>query len=460
MALARQFMPDTGAVAYDCADPLPPPTLRALERPRTLLDQVGAVALGGYRTATGFLGRRALVRVTKVVPRTARFVGSVLSTGRIAGVVDAPRLSVGLAAHAAIDEALLAVAIGPRRIPAHADYLEVGAELRDARRIYAGRGWIDDPASYHRAPPVLASGTVTVSRHWMPGGRFERLTYESGFLPRLEEPGAERWIDYDPNHTAYANVFRHDGGPRPWVIAVHGFCMGSPLMDARGLHVKRLYRDLGMNVALPVLPLHGPRKVTRLSGEALLSFQFMNAVHGLSQAIWDIRRLISWVRAQEPTAVSLYGVSLGGNIVSLLSGIEDGLDGVVAGIPVSDFPDLYGKHSPADVRQLAVDHGIMDGTADEVFKVVSPFSFDTTVPHDRRFIYAGYADRLALPEQAHRLWQHWDEPSISWYAGNHVGYLWSRQVSDYVAASLSLSGGLQVPSARSGAGGSAAADQT
>ena len=78
----------------------------------------------------------------------------------------------------------------------------------------------------------------------------------------------------------------------------------------------------------------------------------------------------------------------------------------------------------------------MGGAAENVYRVVSPLSFEAKVPWDRRFIFAGYGDRLAPPEQAQRLWEHWDRPRISWYSGNHVGYLWSKQVSDFLVASL------------------------
>jgi hypothetical protein len=78
----------------------------------------------------------------------------------------------------------------------------------------------------------------------------------------------------------------------------------------------------------------------------------------------------------------------------------------------------------------------MGAAAENVYRVVSPLSFEAKVPPGRRFIFAGYGDRLAPPHQAQALWEHWDQPRISWYAGNHVGYLWSKQVSDFLASSL------------------------
>jgi len=112
------------------------------------------------------------------------------------------------------------------------------------------------------------------------------------------------------------------------------------------------------------------------------------------------------------------------------------IDAVVAGIPVSDFPGLFHRHSPHHIRARAIEHKIMGGAAESVYRVVSPMSFEAKVRKDRRFIFAGFGDRLAPPDQAQRLWEHWGQPRISWYPGNHVGYLWSKQVSDFLIASL------------------------
>jgi hypothetical protein len=219
-------------------------------------------------------------------------------------------------------------------------------------------------------------------------------------------------------------------------------------MDFVGLDTAKLHRELGLNVALPVLPLHGPRKATPVSGEQFLSFDLMNTVHGITQAVWDIRRLLSWIRAQGATSIGLYGVSLGAYVVALLAGIEEGLDAVVAGIPVVDFPALFHEHSPVHIRARSIEHRIMGGVAEDVFKVVSPMSFEPKVPHDRRFVFAGYGDRLAFPEQARLLWEHWSKPRISWYSGNHVGYLWSGQVEKFLSESLAASGLSFIPTAK------------
>ncbi len=434
------------ACASDSAEPWQHALRTGSAQPETAASHAPSLVdriTGPYRTITRFLERRALVRAARAVPRTLQFLRTPINTGTVVGTVRAHRHSLGLAIGVAADEAFLAMALAPSRFPRRADYARVSTELADAKQMFSSRGWITRPSSYHRTPPPLANEDVRTSRGWAMGLGYERITYESGFSPRTGEPGSERWMGYEPNREAVAAIVRRPddaGGPRPWLVCVHGFAMGYPFLDFTGLHTTKLHRRLGVNVALPVLPLHGPRKVTRVSGEPFLSFDLMNTVHGFSQAVWDIRRLLSWIRAQGATSIGLYGVSLGAYVVALLAGIEDGLDAVVAGIPMVDLPALFHEQSPAHIRARSIEHHIIGGPVEEVFAAVSPLSFAPKVPQDRRFIFAGHGDRLALPAHAHRLWEHWERPQISWYWGSHVGYVWSRQVATFLEDSLSASG--------------------
>ena len=84
------------------------------------------------------------------------------------------------------------------------------------------------------------------------------------------------------------------------------------------------------------------------------------------------------------------------------------------------------------MRDRAIEHGILNGSAEVVHRVVSPLVLDPVVPFERRFIFAGLGDRMAVPTQAADLWEHWGRPTISWFPGNHVGYLWSAKVAAFV----------------------------
>ena len=50
----------------------------------------------------------------------------------------------------------------------------------------------------------------------------------------------------------------------------------------------------------------------------------------------------------------------------------------------------------------------------------SPLNFEPRLPRERRFIFAGAADRIARPDQARALWRHWGKPEIEWLSSGHV----------------------------------------
>lgn len=383
------------------------------------------------------LARSPLARLSTVVPRTGKWAYNAVRTeaGRIPGAPEI-RMTGSLAAHVAMDEAVIALVQGPKRTPRRADYLRVSSELRDARELYEAKGWIDDPSSYHREPEPLTADHVSAKQGWALGERYRRISWHSGFEARPEEPGAERWNSFRQNRTASAWVLEHEDGPRPWMVCVHGFGTGAPFADLITFRAPHVFHELGWNIAAIVLPVHGSRRPSRIGGEYFLGFDMMNSVHALTQSVWDIRRLLTWVRAQNPEKVVLHGVSLGGYITALMTCFDGELDAAISGIPVVDFPALFAHQSPIHVRERCIEHGIINGNAEAVLQVVSPLGMPCRIPRDDRYIFAGLGDRMAIPTQAHELWEHWDRPVIRWFPGNHVGYLWSSKVADFMDSTL------------------------
>lgn len=384
--------------------------------------------------------RQPLARVTLAVPRTARFVVRQLLGGRAARAAGVPqaRITPSLVGHVVMDESIMALAVGPNRFPRRADYLRVGDELTRAHALFSEKGWLDDPASFHLDPPPLDEPAVT--RGWALGQSYERLWWPSGYEPRLGVPGTDRWLAFERNRTASAWVLRRRDKPRPWLLCLHGFGTGSPFMDLVGFHAGHLHNELGVNIAALVLPVHGARRPTRISGEEFLGFELMNSVHGLTQALWDARRLLSWVRRQDPTGVGVFGISLGALVASLVAAFESELDLVLAGIPVVDFPGLIEHHAPRHLLLRSIEHNILNGTAQDVHRVVSPLAMPVAAPADSRAIFAGLGDRLATTYHARRLRDHWGDPETCWFAGNHVGYLWSDTAWEFVDSVLARRG--------------------
>jgi len=377
--------------------------------------------------------------LAQVAPHTVDFLFRSWARSRQPGGPDTlpGHVSAALAAQVALDEVVISVMKHPRMYPHRSDYVRGSAETLEAVALFGQNGWLDDPAGYHGRPPPVGYWHLEPAR--TRGLAYERLTFASGYEPHPGEPGRDRWLAHEANRTAHAWVLRHRHGDRPWVVCLHGFGMGMPLADFQGFRVGTLYRDLGLNLILPVLPLHGPRRSGGgASGDGFMSFDLIDTVHALAQSAWDVRRIVGWLRSTlGASEVGLYGLSLGAYVTALTASLEDGLACAIAGIPAVDIPDLFAHHAPARLRRRAREHHLLGEESRLVNRVVSPLAMPARVPFDRRFIFAGVGDRMATPTQARRLWEHWDRPRIAWYNGGHVGFFWSREVSQFVQEALS-----------------------
>ena len=348
----------------------------------------------------------------------------------------APIPNLRLTGNVALDELMLGAMVGSQAPPDPDQLASAAADVAEAAALSGRRGWLADPRRYHRTPPPLDAGQVEIrGARWL-RDRYERLTFDSGFAPRTEEPGADRWATTaGVDRPAQAAVLRHRGAPRPWLVCIHGFGTGMPRADFLAFHVARLHRQLGFNLALPVLPLHGARRGP--DSPMLLSYDLASSIHGLAQAAWDVRRVISWIRSTSDTPVGLYGVSLGAYTAALVAGLEP-VDAVVAGVPAVDIPDLFARHSPRRLARSARAAGLLGPAADTALRVVSPLAVAPRVPPAGRTIYAGLGDRFVPTRQAVSLWEHWGSPELRWYPGGHVGFIWSRPVNELLARRLGV----------------------
>ncbi len=335
--------------------------------------------------------------------------------------VPAARRTVATSARVAIDELVLAAQSFMTASPATAEIERARRELDAARELFARRGWFAEPSAYHREPSPLVSTNLETRRLKRRARSiiYEELSFESGYDPDVAEPGRERWLGYGANRKAHAAVLRHAGAPRPWLVCIHGYCMGHTRFGLWIFDAIRLHRELGLNVVLPVLPLHGPRTVGRFSGEGFLAGSILDTVHAEAQSVWDLRRLLGWIRAQGAPPIGLHGVSLGGYNAALLAGIDSGLACVIAGIPPADLSRLVWCHAAPPVLRSLERAGIVREDVAELYRVVSPLAVAPRIPAGGRAIYAGIGDRLVSADHPRDLWLHWGRPRIVWTHGGH-----------------------------------------
>ncbi|OBH50841.1 hypothetical protein A5687_12600 [Mycobacterium mantenii] len=354
------------------------------------------------------------------------------------------RPTLALAAQAFRDEIVLTGLKARRPVSRPEVFEHITREVIAALDFYGGKGWLDNPTEFFGEPPVLSELTIRHVRGYRRS--FYRLAFDSGYLPHPGEPGAQRWQTYTGNNREYALLLRHPQ-PRPWLVCVHGTEMGRGALDLAIFRAWKLHDELKLNVVMPVLPMHGPRARGLPQGRVFPGENVLDDVHATAQAVWDIRRLLSWIRMQEPDSpIGLNSLSLGGYIAALVASLESGLTCAILGVPVADLVTVLGRHSGLshdDPRRPTMK------LAEPIGRMVSPLSLTPLVPMQGRFIYAGIADQVVHPrEQVIRLWEHWGKPEIVWYPGGHTGFFRSQPVQRFVLAALRQSGLLDAPAMR------------
>jgi hypothetical protein len=346
------------------------------------------------------------------------------------------RPTIALAAQAFRDEIVLMGLKGRRPVSRPEAFERITREVVAGLELYGNKGWLENPKGFFVEPPPLSDVTVRKVK----GHRrsFYRLHFDSGYRPHPGEPGAQRWRRYKANNREYALWLRHSQ-PRPWLVCVHGAEMGRAALDLALFRAWKLHDELGLNVVIPVLPMHGPRARGLPKGAVFPGEDVFDDVHATAQAVWDIRRLLSWIRLQEPDSlIGLNSLSLGGYIAALVASLDRGLTCAILGVPVADLVEVLARHSGLrhdDPRRHTMK------LAEPIGQMVSPLALTPLVPTPGRFIYAGIADRLVHPrEQVTRLWEHWGKPEIVWYPGGHTGFFGSQPVQQFVGDALQQSG--------------------
>ncbi|WP_293370848.1 prolyl oligopeptidase family serine peptidase [Nevskia sp.] len=329
-------------------------------------------------------------------------------------------------AKAALDEALVGYFVSLAKIPAGAEAESLVRDAAVMEAVLAQRGWLDNPAAYHQTPGAPTDARLTPAR--FAGFEYEKLRFSSDFEPHPEVPGAALWQSYLPNRDCHASVFRQPQRGRPWLLCIHGYRMGTPFLDLRLFAPHILFKRLGLNLVMPVLPLHGPRRIGAQSGDHFLDGDPLDLLFAETQALWDLRRTVAWIRAQDPDArIGVLGYSLGGYNAALLATHETGLDFVISGIPVADFASVLWQHVPTPLRHYFEAEGLSRERYQRLLHVVSPLALPPKLPAERLHLFAGSADRVVPPVQPLKLAAHWQR-NVHWFPGAHLTFRGERAV--------------------------------
>lgn len=296
---------------------------------------------------------------------------------------------------------------------------------RDALRFYAELGAAKDPELSFPAPaeiPRVSSRPANPIAEWTAHGRVENIRFTSSF-EAINPAVRDHRRTYERNNVVHAQHWRHDDGPHPTLCLIHGFMGSAYLFNGLFFSLPWFYRS-GYDVLLYTLPFHGRRaeRFSPFSGYGYFADGFAGFAEAMAQAVHDFRSVLDYLEYTGVDRVALTGMSLGGYTSALIAGVDDRIQAVIPNVPVVTPEAAFDDWFPANLlvklgaRVTGIDRELSSAAA----MYHSPLNYPPLVAKDRRLIITGLGDRLAPPEPAELLWEHWDRCALHWFPGNHV----------------------------------------
>jgi pimeloyl-ACP methyl ester carboxylesterase len=364
-------------------------------------------------------GIRDIVRCD---PMSSRFARSLLGRALRPVLVEAG---------AGLDVAVVRLVqrLGPRRF-------EEPAARHSRLEAVAERYRATDPERFYAPPPPIEDLRVRRVRALEPVAEIVDLTWTSRWTCHDEAVRA-RWSQWHENSTAHVRLLRGRGpSPRPVLVCVHGYRAGAFAFEERAFAATWFHR-LGLDVALFTLPFHALRAPRARTGAPLFpTGDAARNVEGFGQAIWDLRSLIGWLRAQGAPEVAAMGMSLGGYTVSLLATVEQELAFVCPFIPVADLTDVALEHEALRGQQVP-DALVTAGK--QAMELVRPLARRPLVPSERILVVAAEGDRITPRAHAEALAAHFGAELVA-FPGAHLLQFGRRDAFAAIARRLAALG--------------------
>jgi hypothetical protein len=318
--------------------------------------------------------------------------------------------------------------VGALAVPVGYRPSALAAALADAD-FYGAMAGSGDPDRFFLRPPEGVVVTARPARGplFRPrDGTALDVSFESPYVPRSARV-RRRYLAHARNRTAHLRWWRHDAGPRPTVLAVHGFSADLYHLNEWFFALPWLY-GIGCDVVLFTLPFHGRRQdpTSPFSGHGFFAGGASHINEAFGQAIFDLRIVIDYLLGRRGVPrVGITGVSLGGFTSALLACVEPRLSFAIPNVPVATLPDLVAEWEPLGTMLRAAlrvtGRSLVD--ARRLLAVSSPLTYRPRLPRERLMVVGGVGDRLAPPKHARLLWEHWDRCALHWFPGSHLVHL-------------------------------------
>jgi pimeloyl-ACP methyl ester carboxylesterase len=332
---------------------------------------------------------------------------------RAGRAVDAATIRVGLAFGCR-------AAVRRKQLAARAAYYDaVAATYREiGERLYA--------------PPPPIGSRVERTHGALPGdGTLLDLMWPSAYRPTLARGRAElaRWPRCA---TAHARLFLHRE-PAPTVICIHGWRAGNPRVAEQSWRAHRLYAA-GLDVALFILPHHGPRGPIAPRRIAPFPSQgnLVRTNEGFGQAIADLRQLRRFLEARGAGVVGVAGMSLGAYVSALWATLDAELAFAALLIPLAD---LTTATIDAEARRGVRLPDEVAAAASRAMAVHRPLARAPRLPGARMTVVMAEGDVITGPRHARALAAHFGA-ELAAAPGGHLVRAWRDRAFELMLARI------------------------
>lgn len=318
--------------------------------------------------------------------------------------------------------------VGGLALPLGYHPLRMRSALAD-REFYGPLAESGDPARFFEPPPrgvrVVTSGAARPLFRPADGDCVD-VWFESPYVPANPRERAP-YLRHRDNRRAHARWWRHHQGPRPTIVAIHGFSADLYHLNEFFFALPWLYQ-LGFDVLLFTMPFHGRRQTrfSPFSGHGFFAGGPSRINEAFGQTVFDFRILLDHlIEERGVPRVGVTGVSIGGFTAALLASIEPRLSFASANVPLVSIPDLALEWEPIAtvIRASLAGFGVSIEQARHLLAVSSPLTYEPLLPRERLLVIGGVGDRLAPPKHSRLLWEHWDRCGLYWFPGSHLFHL-------------------------------------
>lgn len=310
------------------------------------------------------------------------------------------------------------------------------AVLRQQVAFYSSPRLQKKPEAFFRPPseaPIIQSELCEMRVD----GEVLDLSFERSFEP-INSAYSNELDTHVLNNVVRARYWKHREKSRGTIIAIHGWLLGRSRLSEATLAPEEFYQN-GFDVVLYELPLHGRRAAATESGFTFPSADLSRTNEGFAQAIYELRQLRTYLLETGAQSVGVLGMSLGGYIASLWSGLDE-LDFAICVSPLVKMApfvqSILRKASLVSDRALVLKKEVQNTNLSRVYALHAPLNYDCRVAPERRLIVSCKNDRIVPRVHAEALSSHWGGTPILWTAGGHFNVLNKNNTVELIISRL------------------------